>query len=242
MSELRFVGGMSLIYGAALAVVAGIAVVLLYYRQYRDNGRMATGVLLTVLRVSAVALVLLMLTGPVWHREHSVSQRGRVIVLVDESQSMQTGDQQASPAQLLAARMLGWLPQIPERELPEAALLAGTFVPENDAAIQSAIKRYDQTTRWQRATAMLTDGKSGLLAELAEHHDVELLGISADRLLSRWSSQETHGASRTPPALVAQRASHESESEPGVAFEVQRGQLGAGRRRAALGTTPRYSY
>ena len=92
MSELRFVGGMSLIYGIVLAVVAGIAAVLLYYRQYRDNGRMATGVALTVLRVSALALVLLMLTGPVWHREHSVPQRGRVIVLVDESQSMQTGD------------------------------------------------------------------------------------------------------------------------------------------------------
>ena len=208
MSELRFVGGMSLIYGVALAVVAGIAAVLLYYRQYRDNGRMATGVVLTVLRVSALALVLLMLTGPVWHREHSVPQRGRVIVLVDESQSMQTGDQQAPPGRkLLAARALGWLPQISERELPEAALLADTFVPADDAAIQAAIKRFDQTTRWQRATAMLTGGKGGLLAELAEHHDVELLGISADRLLSRWSSQETNGRStpRLPSSSNAPR-------------------------------------
>ena len=85
---------------------------------------------------------------------------------------------------------------------------------------------------------MLTDGKGGLLAELAEHHDVELLGISADRLLSRWSSQETQGrpaprlpsSSNTPHTnlslnLESRLRSSGDSSEPAGC-------------RAALGTAP----
>lgn len=200
MSELRFVGGVSIAYGAALAVVAAVAVALLYYRQYRHTERIAAGLVLTVLRVLAVALVLLMLTGPVWHREYAIPERGRVLVLVDESQSMGTADQQTPDGKkLLAARALGWLPERFDRELQDTALTADTFEPAEDANLRAALKRYDETTRWERAKAMLTDGRRGLLSRLAEQHDVELLALGADALPSRWSSR---GAPGSPPALA----------------------------------------
>ena len=118
MSTLRFAGDLSPIFVAGLAVAAAVFVMLLYLRESRRLP-MPYAYLLPALRASAVVLVILILTGPVWHRRQDVGELGRVVFAVDASESMSMTDssQSESPIRLeRALRMLsgddqnpGWL-------------------------------------------------------------------------------------------------------------------------------------
>lgn len=108
--SLRFLGEWSPWAGAAAAAALGAAMLLLYRRETRGRGG-AAGWALPALRALAVALAVLMLTGPVLHHRSELDERARVLVFVDASRSMALADESMEPARkLLLAHRLGWTP------------------------------------------------------------------------------------------------------------------------------------
>jgi hypothetical protein len=71
---------------------------------------------LPVLRGLAVALIVMLLTGPVLHRREVIGQLGKVFVVMDGSQSMEQSDPAMSPAQ--RALVLARLGLVASQELP----------------------------------------------------------------------------------------------------------------------------
>ena len=79
----------------AVAIIVGLIVMALYARESRViEGPLAW--ILPGLRGTTVALAILMLASPVWHRSWVVGSPTRVVFAVDRSTSMATTDTQAS--------------------------------------------------------------------------------------------------------------------------------------------------
>ena len=124
IGSLRFAGELSPWFGILIAISGGGAVAWLYYRETRDLDspyRLA----LPLLRALAVAVVILILTGPIWHRRQVIGTLGKVTFAVDVSQSMSISDSvaaESSPSRLdRASRLLigdtfqsGWLGSLEE--------------------------------------------------------------------------------------------------------------------------------
>lgn len=119
MGSLRFASDIhpAVVIGGAL--LAASAVVWLYLRESKSVSS-PYSYLLPSLRASAVALVILVLAGPVWHRRQTIGTLGRVVFAVDMSESMMLTDSSetdSSPTRLdRALRLLtgdddsmGWL-------------------------------------------------------------------------------------------------------------------------------------
>lgn len=98
IAELRFTGSLPPIAVFVLAALAATAVAWFYRRETSSVGGVA-GYLLPVLRATAVALVVLILAGPVWHRRQVIGTLGRVVFAVDVSESMALADSQESGSQ-----------------------------------------------------------------------------------------------------------------------------------------------
>src|SRR5262245_12100655 len=95
--EFRFdVSTSSLV--AALLVGAVVALAVLTYRRVRVNeGRLRDRVILTSLRIAALALVLFCLFRPTLVVRAAVAQQNVVAVLLDDSRSMQIPDWGGKP-------------------------------------------------------------------------------------------------------------------------------------------------
>tara|TARA_R110002049_G_scaffold2750_2_gene21587 strand:- start:420910 stop:423315 length:2406 start_codon:yes stop_codon:yes gene_type:complete len=117
--SLRFAGQLSPIVGTLLALGGAAAVGYLYHRETKQLDAPYSFVL-PLLRSVAVALVIMILTGPIWHRRQRVGTLGRVTFALDISQSMSISDSAAADASPnrkdRAARLLigdafqpGWL-------------------------------------------------------------------------------------------------------------------------------------
>ncbi|MFK8115186.1 MAG: VWA domain-containing protein [Rubripirellula sp.] len=119
IGSIRFAGDLhpALVIGTALAVAAIVAWLYL-----RESGKVASPYtyILPGLRASAVALVILILAGPVWHRRTVIGTLGRVVFAIDTSESMSMTDSaelESSPTRLERAAGLltgeanetGWL-------------------------------------------------------------------------------------------------------------------------------------
>ncbi|WP_182866991.1 hypothetical protein [Stieleria mannarensis] len=122
LASIRFAGDLPAPLVAVLALVAVVAVVVLYARETRSI-RPPYQYLLPALRGTAVALVVFILAGPVWHRRQVIGTLGRVVFAVDTSRSMSLTDSQSNSAadnrlQRVSAALLGdatepgWLEQI----------------------------------------------------------------------------------------------------------------------------------
>ena len=121
-TTLRWVGDWPWWAGVAAAVVLGLLAVLLYRRDVAGNGR-ALRFFLPLLRGLAVALIVLMLSGPVLHHRSVVGTLARLIVCVDSSESMQLTDSaMESGRKISIARRLGLLDgELASLDLPTAA-------------------------------------------------------------------------------------------------------------------------
>ncbi len=110
IASLRFASDLSPWLVFALAAVVTGLVAWFYLRETRDVAS-PLNYLLPSLRAAAVALTILILAGPVWHRRMTVGTLGRVIFAVDTSQSMSVSDSQGDsdkPSRLQrAVTMLG---------------------------------------------------------------------------------------------------------------------------------------
>jgi hypothetical protein len=127
IASIRFAGDLhpALVIGAALIAAAGVA--WLYMRETRTVAS-PYSFMLPALRASAVALAILILAGPVWHREVTVGTLGQVVFAVDNSQSMSINDSSmpaSSPSRLDRASELligssqgsGWLESLAQTHL-----------------------------------------------------------------------------------------------------------------------------
>ena len=303
MTSIRFLGDIPFWVGVPLALAAALAV-WFYYRRERHDLPPRLRVWLPLLRAAAVALTLLVLTGPVLHHRRVEGQLGRVVVFVDTSLSMGVHDPQMPEARkLLLAERQGLLPEgsvdatlytaatrlaAVRRQLTESlrgdsvdadtakrcrdalareatsvgdtldaydwtslpappgqdppwkdlatrfrsevrepadALLAkpldqiaarqavlaelldlvGTveryqneilaafdaygrqLVGSGDSSVASAVAHIDGSTRWQKAENCLLDPDDGLLSQLANTHDVEIVALAGDEGQTLWS-------------------------------------------------------
>ncbi len=102
IASLRFAGNLHPVLVAGIALLAALAVAKLYLRETRSLDS-PYSYLLPGLRATAVALMILILAGPVWHRRQIIGTLGRVIFAIDQSQSMSVTDSVAdgsSPTRL----------------------------------------------------------------------------------------------------------------------------------------------
>ncbi|MGB7329072.1 MAG: hypothetical protein WBD31_29595 [Rubripirellula sp.] len=118
-ASIRFASDLSPWLVCTSALVAAALVAWLYLRETR-NIEGPLSFVLPALRSAAVAMVILILAGPVWHRRVTVGTLGRVVFAIDVSESMSVSDSDPASAQpnrlKRAMRMLtgepgsdGWL-------------------------------------------------------------------------------------------------------------------------------------
>jgi len=121
-TTLRFVGDWPWWFGVAGAVALAVAAFLVYRRDVRV---LATGGrwLLPTLRATAVALLVLMLSGPVLHHRKTLGELSVLQLYVDGSKSMALPDPTMGDARkILAAQRIGLLTNDPPgMELAHAA-------------------------------------------------------------------------------------------------------------------------
>ncbi len=111
MTKLRFLGDVSLLGGIVLAVLVGGLCYWLYRQETRRSG-LPYGRLLPWLRSIAVALIVLMLTGPTLQHRWREGTPSRLTIVVDDSESMTLTDGQSKSRYLRAVD--GLLHQDPE--------------------------------------------------------------------------------------------------------------------------------
>jgi len=139
-SSLRFVGDWPWWAGLGTALVLGGAAWWMYRRETRDASRWVR-TLLPALRALAVAMIVLMLSGPVLHHRKIIGQLSRLLLFVDGSKSMELSDPSMDPGRkILILQRLGlWRSDAVKMDLPQAG--------EALAAAQSlAVKGRESTT------------------------------------------------------------------------------------------------
>lgn len=194
MTELRFNGELPLWLAIALALVGGLAAFLLYRRELRSGW---AGWLLPTLRALAVVLILMMLAGPELAHVTGEDYRGRVLVLVDSSQSMGVADwQMPLNEKLVLADRLGLI----EVSGDQAAWIeaAGKLTSASAIASDSASWNADPAGSAARFAEQLAAAKTALDqadGELALRLQNELVG-PAEQLKDR-------AADRSPRLVVA---------------------------------------
>ncbi len=122
IASLRFAGDLHPTLVIGFALIIALVVAWMYLREPRIL-ESPYSYLLPGLRGTAVALAILILAGPVWHRRQTIGTLGRVIFAIDQSRSMSVTDSIASdsnPSRLSRASQLltgtdsatGWLEQL----------------------------------------------------------------------------------------------------------------------------------
>lgn len=125
-TTLRFVGDWPWWAGVGGAALLGVAAWALYRR---DVGRVAwwTRALLPSLRAVAVAMIVLMLSGPVLHHRKVIGQLSKLLLFVDSSRSMQLSDSSMPTGRKITLlQRMGLLPaDIVKMDLPRASEALG---------------------------------------------------------------------------------------------------------------------
>ena len=140
-TTLRFVGGWPWWAGFLAAIVAGAAAWLLYRRETRPL-QFWIQVLLPSLRVLAVMLIVLILSGPILHHRKTIGQLSRLWLFVDGSQSMELADPSMDAGRKIAIlQRLGLLrDDAVKMDLPRAgaALTEAQLLAERGKRLQNA--------------------------------------------------------------------------------------------------------
>ncbi|MFN9852124.1 MAG: hypothetical protein ACK57P_09940 [Planctomycetota bacterium] len=114
MTRIHFEGMLSPWIGGAIAILAAVAIWRWYRRETRGLAR-PWPIVLPTLRAISVGLIISMLTGPILSRQWLSGDLANIVVLVDESASMQLDDQNKSMRR--SARVVNWL--VGEKDRPE---------------------------------------------------------------------------------------------------------------------------
>jgi hypothetical protein len=187
--------GWTVLVVVAAGLAIGLIVVLHAYERRlisRGLGRVLLG-----LRIAVVVAVFLALLEPVLVWTTETEQSGRIVVAVDGSQSMDTIDLQAGPAEKLRwARSLGllndadgqgridrWIAAYEKGEAPAWATSEEEPDPEKRRSlsegrrqnVEAVLREVDALSRKDIAERLLAPGRSGLLNDLQKHADVEVV-------------------------------------------------------------------
>ncbi|WP_442505376.1 glutamine amidotransferase [Novipirellula sp. SH528] len=127
LPTIRFAGDLSGGLVLAIALIAASAVMWFYARETRTMAA-PYSYLLPALRAAAVALVIFILSGPVWHRREEIGTLGKVTFAIDTSASMAITDSARSDASESRVRRA-------------TRLLVGT--PENPGLVEQLSKTHD---------------------------------------------------------------------------------------------------
>ncbi|MEZ6132818.1 MAG: hypothetical protein R3C59_29470 [Planctomycetaceae bacterium] len=197
MTSLRFVGDIPLWVGLLLALIVGGMAWRYYRRESLDlNQRMRW--MLPLLRSLAFLMGILVLCGPVMHHRSVVGELGTVQIYVDASKSMNLVDRHLSPGRkLLIAEQQGWLnPGTVDSTLLEEDFDAQVrrLIDSGDPAVQTALTMFDETPRWQRVERSLMETPLALVAELKQHHNVEVLALNNAAAVRLFSNVTTEAA------------------------------------------------
>lgn len=180
IGSIRFAGDLHplLVIGTALIAAAGVA---WFYLRESKSVPTPYNYLLPGLRASAVALVILILAGPVWHRRTVVGTLGRVVFALDQSESMSISDSpetESNPSRLQrATRMLsgegekaGWLEALSKTHAVEVI----AFSSGEPTVVWSSRDEDELPSAWDLAAngarTDLSVGMSTTLAELTATH------------------------------------------------------------------------
>jgi hypothetical protein len=185
----------------ALVCVVPLALVFWLYRwELRLVSRVTATALLGLRTIVLLLLLSLVCLQPVHARDKTFGLPGRVLVAVDRSDSMDIADPQRTPAEKLRlARALnlvgnlatdeqvaGWIqdyerrrpPQwLSEGELTTDRLKRRELETQRKQARDEICARVDALTRGDTARRVLGPEGVDLLARLAAHHSVELIGF-----------------------------------------------------------------
>lgn len=227
MTSLKFIGDVSPAVGAALALFAAVACWCFYRRETRKLPQPLAW-LLPFLRSFAIALSLLVLTGPVLHHRYRQGNPGRISVLVDGSQSMFISDKQAEREQKIeVARALGWVRDT-ERSLAQDQTSL--------APLHQAVERFDQSSRYGRAIELLLSSAGGLLESLRDSFEIRVSSFDARGSQVLWESTLA-SPSDLPPSIDAWRpASPARSTDIGTALKSAFGtDSSASTQRSAVG-------
>lgn len=178
-TSLRFVGDWPWWAGLGAALMLGAGAWMLYRRDTRAAGWWLR-FLLPLLRALAVAMIVLMLAGPVLHHRRVIGQLSRLLLFVDGSKSMALTDPSMDAGRkILILQRLGlWRGDVRE----------------------TALAKFDALPRWQRLQALLLEGENTkLLAKLGGNFDVRLLEISGAEARALW---QPTGQESTPPTSL----------------------------------------
>jgi hypothetical protein len=104
--QVRFEGILPLWLGIIIAILGSTAI-WFWYRQETKTVRQPWAMLLPTLRATAFALMILMLTGPIFSRQWLSGSLSTVVVLIDESSSMGLKDN--DPTKSRIDRVVDWL-------------------------------------------------------------------------------------------------------------------------------------
>ncbi len=148
-TTLRFVGDWPWWIGVGGAVTLAVASWVLYRRDVRQMG-VGLRLLLPGLRAMSVAMIVLMLSGPVLHHRTVVGQLSRLLLFVDGSQSMTLTDSSMDLGRKIRiSQRLGLLrDDAVNMDLPKAS----DALAEGQSLAQSATHPQDfDTSEWNRA-------------------------------------------------------------------------------------------
>jgi hypothetical protein len=190
--EFRFdVTTASLVATLIVAVVVALAV--LTYRRVRvTEGRLRDRIILTSLRVAALALVLFCLFRPTLIVRAAVDQQNVVAVLLDDSRSMQIPDWGGKPRGAFVKEQFGTL---------ESPLLKGL----SDRFLVRVFRFSSTATRMGSANEMNFSGPQTKLGSALDGARDELAGLPVAGVVLVTDGADTSEAS-IDPALLAMKA------------------------------------
>ncbi len=221
--ELRFSGILPVGWGLLLASVAGALAYWLYRRELTPRGARA---LLPVIRAAALVLLILMLTGPTLQRRTEIGEKGRALIYVDATQSMEVTDtQMPAGRKLLIAHALGWLgPAALDTTVAEAA---ETLSRAAEAADELARHSGDAQHARQRGRRLIELARE-VAQRLAEHDQpirpphAQSEGPTGEVALERWTRPRTDDPGRLGQAAGGRPSA--SGSHPGLERAMRAGE------------------
>lgn len=170
-----------------MAIVASAALWFFYRRDTRGGPAWAHWGLPT-LRALAVLLAILTFAGPILRYSQTIGELGNVLFCIDASSSMQRGDPQMDRQDAIAIGVVqGWLsPEVADtlQTLQGTDTLAATGYAR---PLDDALRRYEQSTRFDRVTGLLW-GSEGLLAELQSTHRLSVMGMVGQEGVPWWNA------------------------------------------------------
>ena len=176
-TSLRFVGDWPWWLGCGAALVLGLTAWLLYRRDALP-AKWWIRALLPTLRALAIAMIVLMLSGPVLHHRKVIGQLSRLLLFVDGSRSMELTDPSMDVGRkILVLQRLGLLREdAVKMDLPHAGeALAEAQAAAEKARLTPAIESGEWSALVGEFTAKATEARNLLAATAMEKARVEQL-------------------------------------------------------------------